>query len=681
MLALGLAQAAEARVTSITITSIVPAYGGASFGSVGPYQFVTGIANGAVDPADPKNAVIQDIALAPLDAKGRVEYSTNFQILMPVDESKGNHIMLTEIVNRGTELDPSFFNIGVTSSAPAGDGFLENQGLTLVWTGWQADLVAPASNPGLVTMSAPIAHYRNGQTITGVVRSEWIVSTPTSTQNILADSSSNTPGYASVTTSNAGLRLTERVHQNDPKVPIPNSDWAFADCTSTPFPGVPNSQKVCLKNGFDTNHIYELIYTAKDPIVMGLGLAALRDVSAFFHNAATDDSGTANPLAGQITHTLLNGISQSGRLLRTYLDLGFNEDESGKQVFEGMQPHIGSLRNYINVRFSQPGRLAGTQHTEKQYPGPESPLTYQPSFDPLTGQTSGIFDRCTQTGTCPKIVHTMTDIEYWEASGRGDTTDPLGTRDLSLPSNVRIYQFSSNQHGGFSPVAALPTSTGICEQLPDANTYTYNIRALLVALEQWVANGTLPPASLYSRLDHRSLVPLNQIRFPRIPGVTGPAGIFNTHIVYYRGPRYDADDLSGIIAIEPPIPLVEYPSLAPQIDVDGNDIDGLRSHILQAPLGTYTGWNVRAAGFSQGDACDLTGSYIPFAATKAQRKASGDPRLSLQERYGSTAGYVAAVTAAVNSLVSQRLMLASDASGAISNATAWFTEASAGRLP
>jgi len=151
--------------------------------------------------------------------------------------------------------------------------------------------------------------------------------------------------------------------------------------------------------------------------------------------------------------------------------------------------------------------------------------------------------------------------------------------------------------------------------------------------------------------------------------------------VYYRGPRYDADDLSGIIAIEPPIPLVEYPSLAPQIDVDGNDIDGLRSHILQAPLGTYTGWNVRAAGFSQGDACDLTGSYIPFAATKAQRKASGDPRLSLQERYGSTAGYVAAVTAAVNSLVSQRLMLASDASGAISNATAWFTEASAGRLP
>jgi Alpha/beta hydrolase domain len=680
----GLAHSAEARVTSITINSIVPAYGGVSFGSVGPYQFITGVASGAVDPRHPRNAIIQDIELAPLDSKGLVEYSTVFQILMPMDESKGNHIMLSEVVNRGNETSPGTFNIGTSTANPQGDGFLENQGVTLLFAGWQADLVAPASNPGLITMSAPIAHRHGGQMITGVVRSEWTVSTATGapgTQNILAESSSNTPGYASVTTNNTGLTLTQRVHQDDPKVPIPNSQWAFADCTSAPFPGVPNPQKVCLQNGFDTNHIYELIYTAKDPIVMGLGLAALRDVSAFFHNGAKDDNGTANPLAGQIAHTILRGDSQSGRLLRTFLDLGFNEDESGQQVFEGMHPHIGSVRNYINVRFSQPGRLAGTQHTEKQYPGPDSPLTYEPTFDPLIGETSGILDRCRKTGTCPKIVHTMSDIEYWEASGGADTTDALGTRDLQLPSNVRIYQFSSAQHGGFSPVSPLPTSTGICEQLPDANTYTYSIRAVLVALEQWVANGTPPPASQYSRLDRRSLVALHRINFPKIPGVTGPAGIFNTRFSYHRGPRYDTDDLSGIIAIEPPVPLAEYPSLVPQVDVDGNDIDGLRSHIVQAPLGTYTGWNVRAAGFSQGDACDLTGGYIPFAVTKAQRVASGDPRLSLQERYGNTAGYVSAVTTAVNSLVSQRLMLASDAADAISNATAWFTEASGGLLP
>src|SRR5579864_5754633 len=183
-----------------------------------------------------------------------------------------------------------------------------------------------------------------------------------------------------------------------------------------------------------------------------------------------------------------------------------------------MQPHIGSVRNYINVRFSQPGRLAGTQHTEKQYPGPESPLSYHADHDHLTGITAGVLDQCQRTQTCPKIVHTMSDIEYWEASGAGDTTDTLGRRDLQLPKNVRIYEFSSTQHGGFSPVAPLPTSTGICQQLPNANSYTYNIRALLVALQQWVATGKDPPVSRYSRIDRNSLVPLNQFVFPPSQG-------------------------------------------------------------------------------------------------------------------------------------------------------------------
>ena len=225
---LGGAIPAHARITSITYT-ITQAYGGMPFGSVGPYQFVTGVANGVVDPTDPRNAIIQDIGLAPLDSNGLVEYSTKFQVLMPVDESKGNHIMLSEVVNRGNETSPGTFNIGTSATNPQGDGFLENQGLTLVFIGWQADLVAPASNPGLITMSAPIAHFRGGKTITGVVRSEWTVSTPTGapgTQNILAD---------------------------DPKVPIPNSQWAFADCTSAPFPGVPNPQSHCQSCGQRTS--------------------------------------------------------------------------------------------------------------------------------------------------------------------------------------------------------------------------------------------------------------------------------------------------------------------------------------------------------------------------------------------------------------------------------------------
>ncbi len=654
---------ADARTTKILLNPPTFPYGTTSFGSVGQYEEIDGVAYGEVDPNDPLNAVIQDISLAPRNAHGKVEYSTNVSILKPVDEKLGNRTMLFEIVNRGNKLDPGFFNVGVTAANPAGDGFLESQGFTLVWAGWQADLVSPAN----VIMSAPIAHQRNGKTITGIVRSEFIVSTPVSTQNILADSSSNTPGYATANLDNSHDTLTMRVHQDDPKIPIANSDWAYADCSSKPFPGVQNAQKVCLKNGFDTNHIYELIYTAKDPIVMGLGLAAIRDVGSFLRDATKDDFGNPNPLKGVIKHALLNGISQSGRLLRTYLELGFNEGEAHQQVFDGMQPHIGSVRNYINIRFSQPGRLAGTQHTEKQYPGPESPLTYDDTHDPLTGETSGLLDRCRRTGTCPKIVHTMSDIEYWEASGGGDTIDPSGKRDIHLPRHVRIYEFSSTQHGGFSPVTPLPTSTGICQQLPNANSYTYNFRALLVALQQWVATDSEPPPSLYSRIDHKSLVPLDKFVFPAIPNVTGPQGVFNTRAVYDRGPQYDGDDASGIIAIEPPIPVAEYPALVPQVDADGNDIDGLRSITLQVPLGTYTGWNVRRAGFSEGDACDLTGSYIPFALTKAQRM--GDPRPSVQERYGTLAAYTALATAAANSLVSRRLLLPSDAAAAIQSAT------------
>ena len=677
---LGFSPGADARVTKIVINSRGSAYNGASFGSVGQYEQLDGIAHGEIDPKDPLNKVIQDIELAPRNGHGMVEYSTSISILKPVNMPSSNHAMLFEIVNRGNKLDPGFFNVVADpKNNPQGDGFLETQGFTLVWAGWQADLVSPPLPlPPLITMSAPLAHHRNGQTITGRVRSEFIVRPPagtpitqqyvTSTQPILADSSSNTPGYPAVSFDNSHDVLTMRVHQDDARFVIANSDWAYADCTTTPFPGVPDHQKVCLRAGFDTNHIYELVYTAKDPIVMGLGLAAIRDVGSFLRNESADDAHTGNPLAGQINWSLLNGISQSGRLLRTFLELGFNRDEQFGKVFDGMQPHIGSVRDYINVRFAQPGRLAGTQHTEKQYPGPEGPLTYGRSYDPFTHEEGGLLDRCEQTRTCPKIVHTMSDIEYWEASGAFDTVDPSGKQDVDIPDNVRIYQFSSTQHGGFSPAAPLPNSTGICEQLPNVNSYTYNIRALLVALLNWVSQDIEPPPSRYSTLAKGTLVPPNEVAFPVIPNVTGPHGIWNTRLVYRRGEHYDADDVSGIISIEPPHAGPEYPTLLPQVDSDGNDLDGLRSVTLRAPLGTYTGWNVRGDGFSKGDACDLTGSYIPFAKTLAERLASGDHRRSLQERYGNVTHYRAVATEAAERLVSHGYLLSTDEADAVTSA-------------
>jgi Alpha/beta hydrolase domain len=664
-LAFSLCPDADARVTKIVLGAPTFPYANATFGTVGQYEELDGVAYGEIDPADPVNAVIQDIGLAPRDSNGMVQYSTDVSILKPVSTNGGNQTMLFEIVNRGHKLDPGLYNVGATATNPQGDGFLESQGFTLVWAGWQADLLPLSS---LITMSAPIAHQSIGSPITGPVRSEFILSSPATTQPILADSSSNTLGYATASLDNSNDRMTMRVHQNDARVLIPNNQWAYADCTSAPFPGVPNSQQVCLKAGFDTNHIYELVYTAKDPIVMGLGLAAIRDVGTFLRNASADDFGTPNPLAGSVKWSLLNGISQSGRLLRTYLQLGFNQDEQSRQVFDGMQPHIGAVRNYINVRFAQPGRLAGTQHTEQQYPGPEGPLTYGQSFDSLSGQEGALLYRCEQTNTCPKIVHTMSDIEYWESAGAYDTVDPGGSQDVDIPSNVRIYQFSSTQHGGFSPVAPLPTSTGICEQLPNANSYTYNLRALLVALQKWVAQGVNPPPSLYSSLARGTLVPAASVAFPSIPNVTGPQGIWNTRLVYQRGQQFNARDLSGVVSSEPPVSGATYATLLPQVNADGNDLDGLRSVTLMAPLGTYTGWNVRGAGFSQGDACDLTGSYIPFALTLAQRQAAGDARPSLQERYHDLNGYATAAKNAVAQLVSLGYLLPADQAAAIASA-------------
>lgn len=667
-LLLSASHGAQARVTGLTITSrSSPAFAGASF-AAGAYEQLDGVATGEVDPDDPQNAAITDIALAPRNTRGMVEYSTDISILKPVDASRGNRTLLYDVVNRGNKIVPSFFNVGASTTNPAGDGFLENQGYTLVWSGWQGDLVP---QPGQLGIRVPVAHGRDGGTITGLVRTEFVLSVPASTQTLTAGSSTNTPGYPAASLDSRSAVLTQRVHQYDPPQVISNTDWAFADCTAQAFPGTPNPQRICLGlngtggSGFDTNHIYELYYIAKDPLVLGLGFAATRDVVAFLHRS----SDPQNPLAGAVQHTLLHGTSQSGRWSRNFLNLGFNADETGQIVFEGMNPHIGSVQADFNVRFGQPGRLAGTEHTEKQYPGPDTPLSYEPTFDPYRHETAGLLDRCRRTATCPKIVHTMSDVEYWSASGAIDTTDPLGTHDVTQPRNVRIYQFSSTQHGGYSPVAPLPTSTGICQQLPNANSYTYNLRALLVALTRWVVDGTPPPASAYSRIQDGTLVRPESVRFPSIPGVTYDVSrVFNTRLLYFRGFEFDETTESGIL-FEPPIPLALYPGLLPQVDGDGNDVGGLRSTTLQAPLGTYTGWNTRRAGFSEGDSCDLTGSYIPFAVHRSDR-AAGDPRLSLEERYGDHAGYVTAVTKAAQTLLQGGFLLPGDAQAAISAAQA-----------
>jgi hypothetical protein len=665
---LGATHLAEARITRIEITRVEsPTFGGASFGTVGPYDKLVGRAFGEVDPRDAQNAVIQDLDLAPRNAHGMVEYSMDIYILTPHDPARGNGTIFYDAVNRGNKVVLGLFNSGAMGGnepTGAGDGFLQNQGFTIVWSGWQPD-VAPGG--GRLTMTVPIAHLHTGEEITGRVRGEYIVTAPASTQNLSSGSFTGLThtSFPAVSLDNRDGVLTRRVKEADPRVTIPPTDWAFADCTTTPFPGTPSATQLCLKDGFSPNNIYELLYTAKNPTVSGLGFAATRDLIAFLHHAQKDDAGTANPLAGAIRNTLAHGTSQAGRYLRTFLLLGFNRDEHGRTVFDGMNPHLASMLLPLNVRFGQPGRAYG-QHEDHLYPTAQPPFSYGVSLDGIARDVGGILDDCHRTRTCPRIVHTVSSTEYWQGRMSLDTTDVHGRFDLPQPHDVRLFHFAGTQH-----VPAATPAAGICQQLSNPNPYQQGLRALLIALRTWVVSGTAPPASRIPTLREGTLVDSAQrtIGWPNIPGVRY-SGILNQLRLLDYGRRFDIDRESGILDEPPRAGRGDYAVLVPRVDADGNEVAGLRSAGLEAPLGTHTGWNLRRAGFAEDEECGLTGSFIPFAATRAGREATGDPRPSLEERYGDHAGYVAAVRAAADRLVAARLLLQADADLLVAQADA-----------
>lgn len=651
LLAVGLLPAtAAARITDITIDTVVADGRG--------YERVIGTARGEVDPANPLNALIQDIELAPRNAAGMVEYTTRFRIARPLDD--GNGVLLYDVVNRGNELadfifGPSF--LGVTSTP-------RKRGHAIVWSGWQGDLL---EGGGRLTLDVPVA-TEAGAAITGGIRTEYIVTAPVSTLNLSSGTFTGLThrSYEAVSLDTGQASLTQRSKQADPRAPVPASDWAFADCTSVPFPGAPSATRICLRDGFDPAQIYELIYTAKDPLVLGLGFAATRDLVAFLKHAAADDDGTPNPLAGAIGSALIHGTSQSGRFVRSFIGLGFNQDEAERIVFEGANPHLAGGRIPLNVRFGQPGRAYG-QHADHLFPSYESPFTWHRIRDKVAGETNGLLKRCQRTSTCPKIIWTVSSTEYWQGRASLDNTDALGRHDVGLPGHVRMHLFSSTQHvGAFAP------ALGICQQLSNPNQYLPSLRALLVALEEWVVAGRKPPPSRIPLLRDGTLVAPEQAAtgFPEIPGVKY-SGLVNALTRLDFGDGFDHADESGIVT-EPPLVLngQDYAVLVPRVDRDGNEIAGVPSTTRLAPLGTYTGWNLRRLGFAEDELCGLSGSFVPFAATRAERLAAGDPRPSLEERYRGHAGYVAAVGAAAERLVAERLLLPDDAARAIAAAEA-----------
>jgi hypothetical protein len=666
----------ELRLT-VTATEDYPG----SFGSVGAYERVTGTISGEVDPRDPKNAVIQDLSLAPVNARGMVEYSADFTMLKPKDMSKANGVLRYDAPNRGNILT------ALNLTAQPSDALYLESGYVLLYSAWQGDV--PKSNPNRLTVTVPVAKNPDGSSITGPYRAELVPSAATPVMSLpggVFNGSMIPYEPASLDNTQPGYSLTRRVNETDQRITIPAADWKFANCdaAANPFPGTPDPARVCLNGGFDPRYLYELVYVAKDPKVMGVGLAALRETVSFFRKQAADSAGTANPLAGRITHTIGQGTSQSGNAMKTFLHLGFNQALDGTRVFDGLFAHVAARQTHINTRFAVPGGGGGlrTDHTAF---GQTAPRALDADYtDELTGREGGVMTRCTATDTCPKFFLGLSGTEFWQLQGSPVLTDAFGLRDLEQPANARVYYYASTQHGGPGGTASIQFRPG--NVYPSGTVVHFNdtFRALFVALEDWVVRDVAPPASQVPRIADGTLVRPEQLVFPAMKGLSWPVDGTPVPIPEFSylarvngfplldfGPNYRHEDESGIADRLPPAYLnQDYAILVPQVDPQtGLTLAGIRSVEARAPLGTSIEFNyVATPGIL--DLSNLTGSYIPFHATTAARDAAGDTRPSLEQLYGTQAGYVAAVTAAANELVAQRLLLQRDADAIVARAMA-----------
>ena len=635
---------ASGGITRLEISRVEsPTFDGRAFGSVGQYEKLVGRAFGEVDPNDPRNSSIVDLGLAPTNANGMVEYSTDVYILRPVDASRGSHRLFFEINNRGNNLSFGQLNDATTggndptADEDAGNGFLMEQGYTIVLSGW--DPTAP-SGAGRLSISVPVAKNPDGSSITGPSLEELVVDDSTTTTLPLT--------YAAASADKSQASLTQRVRYEDAATPVPAEGWDYADETLRAVRLTPPG------TAFEQGRLYEFTYTARDPLVAGVGFAAIRDVATFLHRATSDSHGNPNPLAGDVQFVYSFCVSQPCRTMHDYLTLGFNQDEAGQRVFDGILNWIGGGDGvFMNYRFAQPGRTH-RQHIARWYPEYQFPFANQVMFDPVTGKTDGRLRRCIDTNTCPQIFEVNSENEYWAKAMAVSQLDADGN-DLADPPNVRYFLMSSLPHGGGVPA----TGMGICQQNRNPLVANSVLRALMVDLDQWVSGGVDPPTSKMPRVADGTLVPpmpRDRVGFPTIPGITYNGRNHTGDLVDF-GPQFD----KGILSVLPPKLIgTPYPNLVPRTDSDGNDIAGVRLPEVAAPLATYSGWNLRAVPAGGDDGCDAAGQKIDFPQTRADRLARGDPRPSIEERYPTHEAYVGAVTRAAEDLQAERLLLDQD---------------------
>jgi hypothetical protein len=691
----------HARVTRIIIDRTA-ALANQTPGEV-PYQTLTGRAFGELDPNDPHNVLITDIALAPRNLNGKVEYVASFFIVKPVDMSNASGLMWHDVPNRGGR---------ITISAD-----LRTQGDIGLSSGWQGDNAGGTAVPANASALAPVTPSANewvkvpvlsgvtGRIFARIVNRSGLAAQPL---NVMGNPIPYFP-VDSTNNSEASLKvhleetLTGVVTEGET---IPNADWKFCGggTFAAPVPVTALPVRLCLKNGFDPTKLYQLVYPVKDPYLLGAGTAAFRDVQSFFRYASAEKG---NPLAGNLEWSIIRGSSQSGNFTRHFIHLGMNADEQGRIVHDGAWPLIAGRRVANNSRWGQPDGVL-----ELYQMGSEGPQWWHSYPDRVRHlPTGGILDRCQATGTCPKIVETFGGAEVFALKM---TTSWVGTdpkEDIPLPDNVRRYYLPSSTHGG--------GGGGFNESIPDVgagcpgNNYgigtlranpvpaTQLVNRLRVALRDWVMHEARPPPSRWplmrpgdgdedkgeeddegesssfgseGREKRPTLVEPTKkaMGFPSgIPGIPDsifkPENFVNPVLDYDWGPQFDHYDAIGTPTNAPPPIKSVIKMMVPRVDSDGNELGGVPTVLRDAPLGTYLGWNITAGPgdahydgrpFHAGQTCNYVGGMVPFAKTIKERLANNDPRPSLEERYVTHDGYVAAVRAAADNAACQGYLLA-----------------------
>jgi hypothetical protein len=656
-----LASPATAQVRRIQIDRREPFANGQSFGEVGPYEKLAGSLFLEVDPEHPANQRITDIRLAPRNARGRVQVRTDFYLIKPVDPRRGSGRFLYDVPNRGNKVALGTMNgAGGNDPASAGTGFLMQRGYSILWTGWSGD-VLPGANR--LTIDVPVA-TENGRPIAGRVyaelessgyqlyRNNQVLRNGEPADKLLHSMPldwGESRSYAPATPDNRDATLTMRPSRAAHPVEVPREQWQFARFEDGRV--IPDSSQVYIKDGFRIGWLYDLVFTARNPRVTGLGFAAVRDPVSFFRYAAADDEGNPNPLAGAIRHAFAFGTSQSGRFLHHFLYEGMNDDTSGRWVFDGIIADVpGGGKGMFNYRFAATTRH-GSQHEENLYASDFFPFNSVPQHDPVTGKNDDVLARARRAGHVPKLFFEQTSTEYWARAASLLHTDVQGTRDVPLDPNVRIYFVAGAAHTSMSG--------GHYDNPLNRTSRAPVSRALLVAMDEWVTRGTEPPASRYPRIADGTLVDVATFArgFPSIPGVRKPAVVYSP-LRLDPGPRWYTQ---GIADHAPARAGPPFRTLVPAVDADGIEKAGIHLPDVSVPIATNTGWNIRAAAWgADGMLTRFMGSSLPFPRTRAEREATRDPRPSVQERYPTRAEYLQRFEAAVQRLQRERFLLPDD---------------------